>query len=188
MLSDFRQSDQASEDSLAERPEQTAPRGIRGNARRRLTAPDFGLCFVQGVAFPMQADTTAQCADCRNGECVSLGAASEARLFVSVPPLGPHTPMIAPLRNVLEQSSDERVTPRLSVRRVRSWTGRSAVARATDSHLSRVATAGTGMTRVSAMRILPVRDDRFALQHANVVTDRVPPLRRMDPGPPIISG
>jgi hypothetical protein len=95
--------------------------------------------------------------------------------------------MIAPHRNVLEQPTDRRVTPRLSVGRVRSWTGRSAVACATDSHLSKLATAGTRVTRVSAMRILPVRADRFALQRARVATDRATPLRRMDPGPLITS-
>jgi hypothetical protein len=96
--------------------------------------------------------------------------------------------MIAPLRTVLEQSNARRVTPRLSVGRARSWTGRSAVAGATDSHLSRLATAGTRVTRVSAMRFLPVRADRLALQRATVVTDHVTPLRRMDPGPLITGG
>jgi hypothetical protein len=36
--------------------------------------------------------------------------------------------------------------------RARSWTGRATVTLATDSHLSRIATAGTFRTRVSAMR------------------------------------
>jgi hypothetical protein len=92
-----------------------------------------------------------------------------------------HGPMIAPRRNVHEQSSARRVTPRLSVRRMRSWTGRSAVACATDSHLSGLATAGTRVTRVSAMRLLPVRADRLPLQRATVATGHVTPLRRMEP-------
>lgn len=96
--------------------------------------------------------------------------------------------MIALQRNVLEQSRDRREPTRPSVGRVRSSTGRSAVARATDSHLSRLATAGTGVTRVSAMRIPPVRGDLFALQHAKVVAGRGTPLRRWDPGPLITSG
>jgi hypothetical protein len=96
--------------------------------------------------------------------------------------------MITPRRNVLEQATDGRVTPRLSVGRVRSWTGRSAVACATDSHLSTLATAGTRVTRVSAMRILPVHAGLAAHQRAKVVTDHATPQRRMDPGPLIISG
>lgn len=97
--------------------------------------------------------------------------------------------IMSPLqRNVPEQSTDRRVTSRPSAGRVRSWTGRSAVASATDSHLSKLATAGTRVTRVSAMRILPVRADRVALQSARVVTGHVTPLRRMDPGPLITSG
>jgi hypothetical protein len=96
--------------------------------------------------------------------------------------------MIAPQRNVLEQPTDRRVTPRLSAGRARSWTGRSAVACATDSHLSTLATAGTRVTRVSAMRLLPVRDDRVSLWRTKVVTDQATPLRRMDAGPLISSG
>ena len=91
--------------------------------------------------------------------------------------------MTAPQRNVLQHPSDRRVTPRLSAGRARSWTGRSAVAGATDSHLSTLATAGTRVTRVSAMRILPVRDDRVSLWRAMVATGQATPLRRMDPGP-----
>ena len=96
--------------------------------------------------------------------------------------------MTAPQRNAPEQSNDRCITPRLSVGRVRSWTGRSAVACATDSHLSKLATAGTRVTRVSAMRLLPVRADLFALQDAKVATGRATPLRRMEPGPLITSG
>ena len=96
--------------------------------------------------------------------------------------------MIATRRNALDRSSDRRVTSRLSVGRVRSWTGRSAVASATDSHLSTLATAGTRVTRVSAMRLLSVRADHVALQRAKVATDRATPLRRVDPSAPITSG
>jgi hypothetical protein len=95
--------------------------------------------------------------------------------------------MTASPRNVLEQSIDRRAKRRLSLGRVRSWTGRAAVACATDSHLSRLATAGTRVTRVSAMRFLPVRVDRFALMTAKVVTGHTDPLRRVDPGSLITS-
>jgi hypothetical protein len=91
--------------------------------------------------------------------------------------------MSAPRRNVHELPVDRRVTPRLPLGRVRSWTGRSAVAGATDSHLSRLATAGTRVTRVSAMRPLPVRAGHFALQRANADADQATPQRRMDPRP-----
>jgi hypothetical protein len=96
--------------------------------------------------------------------------------------------MIAPRRIELEQHSDRRVTARVSMVRLRSWTGRSAVACATDSHLSELATAGTRVTRVSAMRLLPVRADRIALQRTTVATGGATPLRRMDPEPLIVSG
>jgi hypothetical protein len=96
--------------------------------------------------------------------------------------------MIAPLRTVLEHSNDGRVSPRPSVGRTRSWTGRSAVAGATDSHLSTLATAGTRVTRVSAMRLQPVRAGRLALQRATVDTGHTTSLRRMEPGPLITSG
>ena len=97
-------------------------------------------------------------------------------------------PMIAHPRIVFEQPTGRRVASSPSLGRVRSWTGRSAVALATDSHLSRLATAGTRVTRVSAMRLLPVRAGRFALMGATVATGHATPLRRMDRGPLIISG
>jgi hypothetical protein len=81
-----------------------------------------------------------------------------------------------------------RLISRPSVARARSWTGRSAVARATDSRLSRLATAGTRVTRVSAMRTLPVRADRLAPNGAAVTTGRATVSRRREPGPPLTSG
>lgn len=96
--------------------------------------------------------------------------------------------MIAPRRYMLEQPNDGRVIPRLSLRRVRSWTGRSAVACATDSHLSRLATAGTRVTRVSALRLMRVRAGHAARLRATSATGHAPSLRRMDPRPPITSG
>jgi len=96
--------------------------------------------------------------------------------------------MIAHLPNELEQRSDRRVMVRLSLGRARSWTGRAAVACATDSHLSRLTTAGTRVTRVSALRLVPVRADRIALSGATFATGHATPLRRMDPEPPIASG
>ena len=97
--------------------------------------------------------------------------------------------MVATSRTELEQHTiGRRVLPRLPVGRVRSWTGRSAVACATDSHLSRLTTAGTRVTRVSAMRTLPVRAGRHARRGAMIVTGRVTPQRRREPGPLITSG
>lgn len=96
--------------------------------------------------------------------------------------------MIAPLSHELEHRSDRRVMMRPSLGRVRSWTGRSAVARATDSNLSRLATAGTRVTRVSALRLARARADRSAPRGAIVATGHVTPLRRMDPDPPLTSG
>jgi hypothetical protein len=97
--------------------------------------------------------------------------------------------MVATSRFELEQhTTGRRLVSRLSVVRVRSWTGRSAVACATDSHLSKLATAGTRVTRVSAMRILPVRADRPARKGAMVVTGRGTAQRRREPGPLIASG
>jgi hypothetical protein len=48
--------------------------------------------------------------------------------------------------------------------------------------------AGTHVTRVSAIRLLPVRADLFALQNAKFVTDQVTPPRRRVPAPLITSG
>jgi hypothetical protein len=93
--------------------------------------------------------------------------------------------MIAPRRHVLDQASDRREVMRPSAARARSWTGRAAVARATDSHVSTLATAGTRVTRVSAMRLLPVRADRIAAQRASVGTSQASPLRSVDPRPPM---
>ena len=44
------------------------------------------------------------------------------------------------------------------------------------------------VTRVSALRFVPVRADRFALPGATFATGHATPLRRMDPEPPITSG
>lgn len=110
------------------------------------------------------------------------------RDFVLIGPSFSPRIMIARVPNELEQRSDRRVMVRLPLGRVRSWTGRSAVACATDSHLSRLATAGTRVTRVSALRLVPVRADRSAVQGARFATGHATPLRRMDPEPPITSG
>ena len=96
--------------------------------------------------------------------------------------------MIASPANELRQHSGRRTTVRLALGRVRSWTGRSAVACATDSQLSQLATAGTRVTRVSALRLVPVRARRFARQRAMSAMGHAPPLRRMDSGPLITSG
>jgi hypothetical protein len=88
----------------------------------------------------------------------------------------------------LEQRSDRRTMVRLALGRARSWTGRSAVACATDSHLSRLTTAGTRVTRVSALRLAAARAERIAPPGAMRVTSHVTPLRRMDLEPPVTSG
>jgi hypothetical protein len=96
--------------------------------------------------------------------------------------------MIAPLCNVLGQATGRRGFTRPSPARARSWTGRSAVASATDSHLSHLTTAGTRVTRVSAMRIRRARAERSASQEVPLAVGHAPPLRRMDPAPLITSG
>jgi hypothetical protein len=48
------------------------------------------------------------------------------------------------------------------VRRVRSWTGRAATSRVTDSGLPRLVTSGTHRTRVSEMRLPAPRSARWA--------------------------
>jgi hypothetical protein len=135
----------------------------------------------------MQSSSDRATRGCRNDECRSLDAASATRFFLSRPSL-PHGPMTASRPNVLEQPTGRRANPRLTTGRVPSWTGRSAVACATDSHLSTLATAGTRVTRVSAMRLLPAPAERTALWKARVVTGQSTPQRRMDPGPLVISG
>lgn len=99
-----------------------------------------------------------------------------------------HGNMMLHQPNELEQRSDRRVMVRLSLGRVRSWTGRSAVARATDSHLSRLTTAGTRVTRVSALRLAPARAGHSAAQGAMLAAGHATPLRRMDPEPSVTSG
>jgi hypothetical protein len=96
--------------------------------------------------------------------------------------------MIRTSRTQLAQQPKGRRVPRLPLGRVRSWTGRSAVARATDSRLSRLTTAGTRVTRVSAMRALPVRAGRHAHTGAMVATGRDTPPRRRDPAPLVTNG
>ena len=130
----------------------------------------------------MHPNLTAQCAAERHGECCSLGAASVARLFAYQPTT--HGAMVATIRTELEvHSAGRRLMARLPLGRVRSWTGRSAVACATDSHLSRLTTAGTRVTRVSAMRALPVRFGRHTHEGAMVVTGRNTSQRRRDSAP-----
>jgi hypothetical protein len=58
---------------------------------------------------------------------------------------------------------------------------------ATESHLSTLATTGTRVTRVSAMRLRAVRPDRIAPQSA-MVAGHAAPLRSMGPGPLITNG
>ena len=135
----------------------------------------------------MHPNLTAQCAAGRHGECCPLGAASVARLFAYQP--ATHGAMVATIRTELEvHPAGRRLVARLPLGRVRSWTGRSAVACATDSHLSRLTTAGTRVTRVSAMRPLPVRAGRRARQGAMVAAGRNSSQRRRDSAPLITSG
>lgn len=96
--------------------------------------------------------------------------------------------MIAPARHMPELPLARCVTLHLSRRRVRSWTGRSVVVSATETHQSRLSTAGTRLTRVSAMRLPLIRVERIALQRATFATSLAPLLRRVDPGPAFVSG
>jgi hypothetical protein len=71
---------------------------------------------------------------------------------------------------------------------VRSWTGRSAMSSATDSHLSRLVTAGTRMTRVSAMRAVATRVLRRSDERAPAGTGAATSQRRGVPGQPPTGG
>jgi hypothetical protein len=87
--------------------------------------------------------------------------------------------MVIPSRTPLEQHAIvRRPVSRPPVARVRSWTGRSSVARATDSHLGSLTTAGTRVTRVSAMRTRPVRGNPLAREGVMVATGRATLQRR----------
>ena len=71
--------------------------------------------------------------------------------------------------------------------RVRAWTGRSAVSCATDSQRPRIATAGTGRTRVSVARLSRSRPWLERVQRAH--TQPVISLRkRRSPGNPRLIG
>lgn len=72
--------------------------------------------------------------------------------------------------------------------RVRAWTGRSAVSSATDTQRPRIATAGTGRTRVSVARL-----SRSRLQRMRTSTAHTQPVislrkRRSPSHPRLISG
>ena len=137
----------------------------------------------------MHRKSTAHRAVARHGECCSLDAASAARLFAYRAVALHGGSMVAALRTELDQHAvGRRMVSRLPLGRVRSWTGRSAVAGATDSHLPRMATAGTRVTRVSAMRDLAARADRRAHTGAMVAAGRATPQRRRASAPLITSG
>ena len=71
---------------------------------------------------------------------------------------------------------------------VRSWTGRSAMSYATDSHLSHLLIAGTRMTRVSAMRVRVARAGRRPIVGAAAGAGTATSQRRRVSGQPPVSG
>jgi len=88
---------------------------------------------------------------------------------------------ITPRTALQNHAIDRRLVSRPSVARVRSWTGRSSVACATDSHLCSLTTAGTRVTRVSAMRTPRVPGHRLAREGAMIAMGRATLQRRRDP-------
>ena len=70
---------------------------------------------------------------------------------------------------------DEPVRP--SRTRARSWTGRSALSRSTDSLVPSFVTAGARKTRVSEMRLL-ARDRRLRLNDRSTASATAPSERR----------
>jgi hypothetical protein len=89
-----------------------------------------------------------------------------------------------PMRNV----ATRRRLVRATTADVRAWTGRSAMSSATDSVRPRIATAGTGRTRVSVARISGSRMGRCepssTLTHPAITLWKPGSLHR----PPQVSG
>ena len=134
----------------------------------------------------MHPAVIAQRAVRRHGECCPLGAASVTRFFFHTTLA--HDPMrIAPRIEHEQPVALRRVAARPSVDAARSWTGRASVAWATDSRLPRLVTAGTRVTRVSAVRTYSARADRLARRMA-VAAGHVALQRRREPVPLIASG
>ena len=71
--------------------------------------------------------------------------------------------------------------------RAPSWTGRSALSSATDTALSRLATAGARKTRVSEMRIIAARAARCSSWSAGRLGRRHTAAQEMA-GAPLMSG
>ena len=88
------------------------------------------------------------------GESFDSRGASAARFVV----LTLHTPRCDVMVESVMRSHAPRLVARLRIVRaapldVRAWTGRSAVSAATNTVRPRIATAGTGRTRVSVARL-----------------------------------
>lgn len=79
-----------------------------------------------------------------------------------------------------------RAAIRTAARRASSWTGRSALSAATDTVLSRLATAGARKTRVSEMRDAAARPaGRSLLGTPDATGAATAPQRRRSSGPPL---
>ena len=132
---------------------------------------------------------TARSAVGRHGEFYPLAAASAARLRASWHLNFTIRDMAAASRRQLEKRSTLRhVASRVLAGSVRSWTGRSAMSYATDSHLPHLVTAGTRMTRVSAMRAVATRVLRRSDERAPAGTGAATSQRRGFSGQPPVSG
>lgn len=89
----------------------------------------------------------------------------------------------------LEQRRTVRHAPsRVAAGSAHSWTGRATTSRATDSHLSTLRTAGTRMTRVSAVRALVARAAGRPFVGALARAGAAAPQRRGVSGQPPVGG
>jgi hypothetical protein len=94
----------------------------------------------------------------------------------------------ATTRQLQRLSTPRTARLRLPSGSVRSWTGRSAMSSATDSHLSHLVTAGTRMTRVSAMRAVAARAPRPSQEGRVAGAGTATSQRRRFSGQPPLGG
>jgi hypothetical protein len=101
--------------------------------------------------------------------------------------------MKADMTDTVRHDFDTACTPRreiarVSRQRVASWTGRSAVSSATDTALSRMATAGARKTRVSDLRDASAHAARHPVQGSPAAMGTATSQRRRSSGHPSVSG
>jgi hypothetical protein len=107
---------------------------------------------------------------------------SHMHLPVSVNSSRPHDAV----RTVVGPTSAARCASHAAGAHVRSWTGRAATSRVTDSGLPRLVTSGTHHTRVSEMRVVAAQSGRHLLDTswgAPAALVAVTPVTRSDLGP-----